>query len=139
MVAASGGRRGTCISEDTFPAPGAGDGDLVKISNNQKSLWNKHLQVNTGDSRSCTSLSIWISMLTVISSSALLRLAWKYRMEWPNVQDLKQIVCLLVRLCKKTQGEGSHSIVAPRAENSNEKCLPILLCVSGYSRRQTPL
>lgn len=29
------------------------------------------LQVNTGDSNSWTSLSIWINMLTVISSSAL--------------------------------------------------------------------
>lgn len=29
------------------------------------------VQVNTGDSSNCTSLSIWISMLTVISSSAL--------------------------------------------------------------------
>lgn len=29
------------------------------------------LQVKTGDSSSCTSLSIWIRMLTVISSSAL--------------------------------------------------------------------
>jgi len=30
-----------------------------------------HIQVNTGDSSNCTSLSIWIRMLTVISSSAL--------------------------------------------------------------------
>lgn len=29
------------------------------------------IHVKTGDSRSCTSLSIWMRMLTVISSSAL--------------------------------------------------------------------
>lgn len=30
-----------------------------------------HIQVKTGDSISCTSLSIWIKMLTVMSSSPL--------------------------------------------------------------------
>lgn len=34
-------------------------------------LLDQNIQVNTGDSSSWTSLSIWISMLTVISSSAL--------------------------------------------------------------------
>jgi hypothetical protein len=39
-------------------------------------LWEKeYVHVKTGDSRSCTSLSIWMSMLIVISSSALLALA----------------------------------------------------------------
>lgn len=46
-------------------------GDRVREESDDRSYMKRNKQVNTGDSRSCTSLSIWISMLTVISSSAL--------------------------------------------------------------------
>ena len=73
------------------------------------------LHVNTGDSNSWTSLSIWINMLTVISSSALERVS---RVSWlglwvVDLQDLEEVVGLLVRLGEQTQGESRHSVVAP--------------------------
>lgn len=74
-----------------------------------------YLHVNTGDSNSWTSLSIWINMLTVISSSALERVSG---VSWlglwvVDIQDLEEVVGLLVRLGEQTQGESRHGVVAP--------------------------
>lgn len=51
--------------------------------------------MKTGDSSSWTSLSIWINMLTVISSSALRKERVSTRL-----RDLEQLLTRLVRGCK---------------------------------------
>jgi hypothetical protein len=75
-----------------------------------------------------------MSILTVISSSALTRLAKaKEGNKGVNLQYLKEMVSLLVCLCQQTQRESRNCIMTPRTEESHEKCLAILDEVSYQS------
>lgn len=81
------------------------------------------VHVNTGDSRSCTSLSIWISMLTVISSSAL-------EMLGPRFNGLRgELLTRFAKDCKP----------AHRPEQEGTKKMLIRHCdtKTGIGRRKT--
>lgn len=70
--------------------------------------------VKTGDSSSWTSLSIWMSVLTVISSSALALSASSYkRKAEEEIQYLQQVVGLFVCLSEQTERKCGHGVVAP--------------------------
>lgn len=64
--------------------------------------------MNTGDSKSWTSLSIWMSILTVISSSALdVRFGqqglWLRSLERLDSQYLEQVISLFIGLGKQAK------------------------------------
>lgn len=66
-----------------------------------------HLQVNTGDSINWTNLSIWMSMFTVISSSALM-LSGQPKTEGgerqvKDSQYLQEVISLLISLRQKAK------------------------------------
>ena len=71
VVVASEVRRDTCRDEDTSPVQVIEAEGLSWLAVSLARVLCQRLHVKTGDSSSWTSLSIWMRILTVISSSAL--------------------------------------------------------------------
>jgi len=95
-------------------------------------------QVKTGDSMSWTSLSIWMSIGTVISRSALqnegerVSLGRSGRMRGrasEHAQNLQESARLLVRLGEEAQRKGGDGVVRPRAVERDEEVLAVLRTV----------
>jgi hypothetical protein len=77
-------------------------------------------------------------VFTVISRSALLQSVVDYgRSSGGDSQDLQKMICLFIRLCKKTQRESSNSIVAPRLEQCDEKRLAVLDKLASVCRQKS--
>ena len=94
---------GTCIDADTFLVRVAEVGDLRShVSLQSHSDTRSTLHVKTGDSSSWTSLSICISMLTVISSSALTNIINVKCLGWGRRVTISEAGCMLVHKLELT-------------------------------------